>query len=98
MAGNPNIKDHAAKGGKAKKENQAIRQARVVDEILSVAGYLNGFDSSSLQGCAIEDPKWFWEKMFKATLPKQIDLGSDPDRPVLGKMTITYVKPGDTTT
>ena len=71
MAGNPNIKDHAHKGGRPKGSKDKISRT-VKTRIIEVWNALEA-KGESLEKHAEEDPKWFYREFVKGMIPKEVE-------------------------
>jgi hypothetical protein len=81
---NPNIKDHAKKGGRPKGSKDKIPRA-LKDKVLTIAQQLEA-EGKGLLDCARNDPPWFYQNFVKAMLPKEVDVKADID----GKLEISW--------
>ena len=55
--------------------NKSTRQ--IIDMILKVATELQRSKNTSLKAMGIKDPQWFYEKILKMILPKNIEIQTD---------------------
>lgn len=91
--GNPNAAEVGKLGGRPKgskdKFSRDLKQ-RVIDcwERLAAEGK-DLFDEAE------QDPKWFYQNFVKVMLPKDVNVGGQEDNPIIGKIIIKHVKPGD---
>ena len=88
---NPNIKDHAHKGGRPKGSKDKLSRD-VKTRIMQVWDNLaaNGQD---LLDEAVKDPKWFYSNFVKGMVPKDVTVSGDDQRPLITEIVLRRADP-----
>ena len=87
---NPNIKDHAHKGGRPKGSKDKITRD-LKKRVLDVWDQLKA-DGKDLHDEAQQDPKWFYQNFVKPMLPKDVVLQGDSENPLITEIIVKHVK------
>ena len=53
----------------------------VIDRILAVEDKLDK-EGKGLEDCALQDPKWFLQHIFRHIIPKNVEIGGKDDGPL----------------
>jgi len=91
--GNPNIKDHAHKGGRPKGSKDKVTK-NLKQMVLNAAERLEKEDKS-LYDIAKDEPMWFYANFVKPMLPKDVIVSGDEDNPLVNRIEFTLVRPED---
>ena len=90
---NPNIKDHAHKGGRPKGSKDKLPRA-IKDRVLAVWDKLEQ-EEKGLYDEAHKDPQWFYGNFIKPMLPKDVNLtGADGGPIEIKGIDVTFIQPG----
>ncbi len=90
---NPNIKDHAKKGGRPKGSKDKISRD-LKTRVLKVWDRLKE-EGKDLYDEADKDPKWFYQNFVKPMLPKDVVVQGDDENPLITEIVVKHVKVGD---
>ena len=84
-------KGHKPKHGRPKGSKNKT-PALLVQKIIEIEGTLT-LEGKGLLDCARQDPAWFYEKILAKVLPKNIDLGTQDNKPLKVELIDSYKLP-----